>query len=392
MLEKVCHVKSCLDRCQDEAQADREGIEDEGQILDMMEEHLKKVRDNCTAFMKAVAEIIKGDAQQRLKTKADEGKAIFGAPWKKSLKADATWKQVAALANQTLLQGTMVQKTSTWLKGAQQACCHSSKDGPSLELPFFISEKVQKVLFQENADCLRLMLWMREFAAWVLNATHWFSLWKQPMMIVIWCRDWSDASKFQYLMQILQVQVQDYVPKYHIFVDQEDNVDKLKDFNPMWSFPTASVNQCWEQMTFGMAPWHLSPDVEKSKSKEASQSQSPIAAFKACNVIQAIGIAHSKIVLPVVTPKVNPRIGPTAPLHGAIRIHGNFQQSMQINCVEFHVQVLFYARNVLYWCESGSAAAQQEECKSSELGICRLSKHRHVWCNDQLDSMHCPYC
>ena len=50
---------------------------------------------------------------------------------------------------------------------------------------------------------------------------------KQPMMIVIWCRDWSDASKFQYLMQILQVQFQDYVPKYHIFIDQEDNVDKL---------------------------------------------------------------------------------------------------------------------------------------------------------------------
>ena len=50
---------------------------------------------------------------------------------------------------------------------------------------------------------------MREVAAWVLNATHWFSLLKQPMMIVIWCRDWSDASKFQYLMQMLQVQFQD---------------------------------------------------------------------------------------------------------------------------------------------------------------------------------------
>ena len=65
---------------------------------------------------------------------------------------------------------------------------------------------------------------MREVAAWVLNATHWFSLLKQPMMIVIWCQDWSDASKFQYLMQILQVQFDDYVPKYHIFVDQEDDV------------------------------------------------------------------------------------------------------------------------------------------------------------------------
>ena len=70
----------------------------------------------------------------------------------------------------------------------------------------------------------------------------------------------------------------------------------FKDFNPMWSFPTTSVNQNWEPMTFGMAPWHLSSSAERSK--EALQSQSPIAAFKACNVTQAIGIAYSKIVLP----------------------------------------------------------------------------------------------
>ena len=49
-------------------------------------------------------------------------------------------------------------------------------------------------------------------------------------------------------------------------------------------------------MTFGMAPWHLVSDTDRCK--EALQSQSPIAAFKACNVIQAIGIAYSKIVLP----------------------------------------------------------------------------------------------
>ena len=140
-----------------------------------------------------------------------------------------------------------------------------------------------------------------------------------------------DACKFQYLLQILQVQFQDYVPKYQIFVDREEIVDALckhwqepttlwdgqpvlgfmaetflddlptvgfKDFNPMWSFPTTSVHQWQEPMTFGMAPWHLTEDVDKQKSKEALQSQSPIAAFKACNVIQAIGVAYSKVVLP----------------------------------------------------------------------------------------------
>ena len=54
-------------------------------------------------------------------------------------------------------------------------------------------------------------------------------------MIVIWCRDWSDASKFQYLLQILQAHFQDYIPKYQIFVEQEDDVDKLVQH---WQEPT----------------------------------------------------------------------------------------------------------------------------------------------------------
>ena len=172
---------------------------------------------------------------------------------------------------------------------------------------------------------------MSEVAAWVLSATHWYALLKQPMMVVIWCREWEDASRFQYLMQILQVQFHDYVPKYHIFVDRVETIDKLiqswqepttlwdgqpvlgfmaethlddlrtvgfKDFNPMWTFPTTSVNQCWDPITFGMCPWYLDENADKQRSREALQSQSPIAAFKACNVIQSIGIAYSKIALP----------------------------------------------------------------------------------------------
>ena len=131
---------------------------------------------------------------------------------------------------------------------------------------------------------------MREAAAWVINGTHWFSILKQPMMIVIWRRDWDEASKFQHLMQILQVTLGDYVPNYQIFVEREEEVDKMvqhwqqpttlwdgrpvigfmaethlddlppvgfKHFNPMWTFPTTSVNQNWEPMTFGMAPCHI---------------------------------------------------------------------------------------------------------------------------------------
>ena len=142
-----------------------------------------------------------------------------------------------------------------------------------------------------------------------------------------------DAGKFQYLMQILQAHYGDYVPRYQIlmFDDAEiygpclqwqepstiwdgtpvigfmaetylDDLSSIsfKDFNPMWTFPTTTVSQCWDALTFGMPPWHISKDEERNKSvlKDAVQSQSPIAAFKSTNMLQALGIAHSKIVLP----------------------------------------------------------------------------------------------
>ena len=112
---------------------------------------------------------------------------------------------------------------------------------------------------------------MSEAATWVLNATHWFNLLRQPMMVIIWCHNWEDASKFQYLMQILQVQYNDYVPRYQIFIFDDSKIYKsiqqwqepttvwdgqpvlgfmaetflddlqvigFKDFNPMWTFPS----------------------------------------------------------------------------------------------------------------------------------------------------------
>ena len=48
------------------------------------------------------------------------------------------------------------------------------------------------------------------------------------------------------------------------FLDDLSTVG-FKDFNPMWSLPTTSVNQNWEPMTFGMAPWHLVPYTDRTK-------------------------------------------------------------------------------------------------------------------------------
>ena len=76
---------------------------------------------------------------------------------------------------------------------------------------------------------------MREAAAWVLNGTHWFSILQQPMMVIVWCHDWEDASKFQYLMQILQAHYGDFVPRYQIFM-----YDDSKVYGPVaqWQEPT----------------------------------------------------------------------------------------------------------------------------------------------------------
>ena len=65
---------------------------------------------------------------------------------------------------------------------------------------------------------------MSEVAAWVLNATHWFSILDQPMMVIVWCHDWEDASKFQYLMQILQVHYGDFIPRYQIFMFDDSKI------------------------------------------------------------------------------------------------------------------------------------------------------------------------
>ena len=143
------------------------------------------------------------------------------------------------------------------------------------KIPKTNDDTFQQIYPKDNIICViqktsgRHYIHTREVAAWMLHGTHWFNLLKQPMMSVIWCRDWNDASKFQYLMQILQVNVGDDIPRYQIFVEREE-VDKIvqywqepttlwdgqtvigfmaetylddlptvgfKHFNPMWSFP-----------------------------------------------------------------------------------------------------------------------------------------------------------
>ena len=100
-------------------------------------------------------------------------------------------------------------------------------------IPKINDDTFQQIYPSENIICVlqktggRHFVHMRVSPEWVINGTHWFSILKQPMMIVIWCRDWDEASKFQYLMQILQVTPGDAVPRYQIFVEREEEADKL---------------------------------------------------------------------------------------------------------------------------------------------------------------------
>ena len=65
---------------------------------------------------------------------------------------------------------------------------------------------------------------LQEAAAGILSGIQWFNVLQQPMMIVIWAKDWQDASKFQYLMQILEVNLDDYIPKWQIFVEWDSDI------------------------------------------------------------------------------------------------------------------------------------------------------------------------
>ena len=138
--------------------------------------------------------------------------------------------------------------------------------------------------------------------AWVLNGTHWFRIHKQPMMIVIWCRDGEEASKFQYLMQILQVNLGDYIPRYQIFVQQEEDVNKLVQHwmepttlwegNPVIGFVADSYLDDLQTVGFKHfnPMWNFPATVDYSdRAKDALVSQSPIVCLQVMQYASSIG-------------------------------------------------------------------------------------------------------
>ena len=145
---------------------------------------------------------------------------------------------------------------------------------------------------------------------------------------------WPEAAKFQYLLQILQVTFKDYIPKWQIFFEGDDDfptmirkwrypstvwdgqpvlgfmeesdfkdaqVSNLQevsfaDFNPMWSCPPTAVKSNYDNIICGMSASHLRRDPPHAK--DALTAQSPIVVFKAATVLQSLGIIASRILLP----------------------------------------------------------------------------------------------
>ena len=238
-------------------------------------------------------------------------------------------------------------------------------------------------------------------------------------MIVIWCHNWEDASRFQYLMQILEAQYKDYVPRYQILIFDDSKiygpcrqwqepstiwegtpvmgfmaetfVDDLpclsfKDFNPMWTYPTTAVYKCWDALTFGMPPWHIAPDNEHTAkfTKDALQSQSPIAAFKSTNMLHALGIVHSKVILPSGDSKAEEKqrtYCPTTWSHCYTWEYaaGYADQLRQSNASP----LLCKETTLLVRIQLSNKSQSHPAC-----AFCGLCQHSHVRSYDQFDSMH----
>ena len=138
-------------------------------------------------------------------------------------------------------------------------------------------------------------------------------------------------------------------------------------------------------MTFGMAPWHLCENVDNQKSKEALQSQAPIAAFKACNMIQALGVAYSKIVLPSSDSKGESKGRTYCPM--------TWNTSYQWQYASQYADLLRQAEESSLLCKECTLLVRiQLSNKNSNHPNCAFadSMSTYARCHDQLDSMHCP--
>ena len=88
----------------------------------------------------------------------------------------------------------------------------------------------------------RYPLHLKEAMTYILACTQWFSTLNQPKMIVVWTGNWPDASKFQYLFNIIENTFENYLARWQIFVERPDglpaNTWRWRSLSTVWTRKT----------------------------------------------------------------------------------------------------------------------------------------------------------
>ena len=113
--------------------------------------------------------------------------------------------------------------------------------------------------------------------------------------------------------------------------------------------------------------------------KDALVSQSPIVVFKSCNMLQALGIVYTRIVLPSTDVK-----GETK---GKTYCPTTWTYAYQWKYASEYADLLRQLTSMSRMHSERYCTVEQQECQSSKLRIRRISKHSHEWRDGQSHSV-----
>ena len=116
---KACHLKSCTHRCEALEDEEKEGCES-WEPFEEFEANVNEVLKAMTAFLADVSKVVVQQAEETMKAKNEQGKALFGKSWKAGLPEDMEWEDLCKAADESLLSGTFLKDVSVWLKQTQQ--------------------------------------------------------------------------------------------------------------------------------------------------------------------------------------------------------------------------------------------------------------------------------
>ena len=163
----------------------------------------------------------------------------------------------------------------------------------------------------------------------------------------------------------------------------------FKDFNPMWTYPTTAVYQCWDALTFGMPPWHIAPNNEHTARLAKGRFTESItnSSIQVYQYVASVG--HCPIA----------RLFFQAETSKGAEKKRTYCPTTWSHCYTWeyaaqYADQLRQAKASPLLCKeddaSSSYSIEQQEPVSCSMCVCRLRKHSYVRSYDQFDSMHRP--